>query len=306
MAGAGAERGTRIERILLQLDTDRHASAFDAITAYDAGVDRVLSYAAVRPPDVRDLLYGAIFARSQGDLQNSAVFIGGSDIIAAEALLRAVRTAFVGTLCVSVMLDAGGCNTTAAAAVTKTLSACRGEACLAPTGQKVVVLAGTGPVGRRTAALLALLGAEVTLSSRRLAAAQAACDAIQERFGVTLHPAEVQDRQGANHTLEGAHAVLTTGAPGVMLLPAALWQRQPTLRVLADVNAIPPLGIEGIQTGWNGVEQDGKLLFGAYAIGELKKRTHRACLAHLFERSDAMLDAEEILAIAREVGLCAS
>jgi hypothetical protein len=111
-----------MKKILLQLDCDKFASVFDAVTAYDAGVDHVLQYGGVTPQDVRDLVYGEMFTRGGDDLKNSAVFIGGSNVATGEAMLKAARDAFFGPIRVSVMLDANGCNTTAAAAVIKIIS----------------------------------------------------------------------------------------------------------------------------------------------------------------------------------------
>ena len=149
-----------MKKVLIQLDCDRAASSFDAITAYDAGVDHVLQYGAVMPDEVVGLVYGAMFTRSIEDLKNSAVFIGGSSVPKGEATLNAAKAAFFGPVRVSLMLDANGCNTTAAAAVAKIRS--KGDF----TGKKIAVLAGTGPVGLRAAALLAREGALVTLSSQ--------------------------------------------------------------------------------------------------------------------------------------------
>jgi len=291
-------RRYEINKILLQLSSDKFASAFDTIIAYDTGVDCVLQHGGVTPNDVRDLIHGAMFTRSGDDLRNTAILVGGSDLLAGEAILRAVQAAFFGPLRVSVMLDANGCNTTAAAAVTKILSA--GEV----TGKRVTILAGTGPVGLRTAALLAREGAQVTLTSRCLARAEAACASIEKRFGVWVNPAEATNVEGVRRALKGAYAVLAAGAAGVRLLQKMVWVAHPTLRVLADVNAVPPLGIEGIEPAWDGEVKDGKVIFGAYGVGGLKTRVHRACITRLFERNDFVLDAEEIRAIAREgVGL---
>ena len=112
------------------------------------------------------------------------MFVGGADVAKGEALLNEVCGAFFGPVRVSVMLDANGCNTTATAAVVKLLSAG------ALGGKKVVVLAGTGPVGRRAAALLAAEGADVvvaeTLPAETMERAKAACASIEERFGVQV------------------------------------------------------------------------------------------------------------------------
>ena len=284
-----------MKKILLQLDSDKFASVFDAITAYDAGADRILQYANVRPDDVRDLVYGAMFTRGGRDLKNSAVFIGGSEVSTGEAMLKAVQAAFFGPIRVSAMLDANGCNTTAAAAVAKILS--RGDV----AGKKVAVLAGTGPVGLRAAALLAREGAHVTLSSRSLERAEAACTSIKKRFDVEVNAAIAADAAAAGRVLDEAYAALCCGAAGVTVIPKSVWAELPNLRVLADVNAVPPLGIEGIEATWDGQKEHGKAIFGALGIGGLKMKIHRASVARLFEQNDLVLDAEEIYATAKEI-----
>jgi hypothetical protein len=284
-----------MKKILIQLDSDRIASSFDAITAYDAGVDRVILYGGIMPEEVRGIVYGAMFTRGVKDLKNSAVFIGGSSVPRGEALLNEARAAFFGPVRVSVMLDANGCNTTAAAAVAKIRS--KGDV----TGAKIAVLAGTGPVGLRAAALLASEGAMVTLSSRILARSEAACASIKKRFGVEVSPAEAADAQATAGVIDGAYAALCCGTAGVTLIHESTWSNHPTLRVLADVNAVPPLGIEGTESGWAGYEKHGKSIFGAIGIGELKMKVHRACVAQLFDRNDLVLDAEAIYATAKEI-----
>ena len=284
-----------MKKILLQLDSDKHSSVFDAITAYDAGTDSIMQYAQVTPNDVRDLVYGAMFTRGGNDLKNSAVFIGGSDVSTGEAILKAAQEAFFGPVRVSLMLDANGCNTTSAAAVAKILS--KGDV----SGKKVAVLAGTGPVGLRSAALLAQEGAQVILSSRDLDRAEAACASIKERFGVEVIAAEAGDAATTSRVLEEAYAALCSGPAGVTLIPKSIWAELASLRVLADVNAVPPLGIEGIEATWDGQEEHGKVLFGALGIGGLKMKIHRASVSRLFEQNNLVLDAEEIYATAREI-----
>jgi hypothetical protein len=261
----------------------------------------VLRYGSVRPHQAPDLVQGAIFARSGVVPSHTAIFVGGSDLHLAEEILTAVQAAFVDGQRVSIMLDASGCNTTAAAAVARLTSA--GDL----VGQRVVVLAGTGPVGQRAAGLLARAGANVTLTSRRRAAAEGACHAIYTRFGAPSTPAEITTADDLVRILEGACAVLAAGPPGIQLLPERIWQQRAGLRLLADLNAVPRLGIEGMQVTWNGEERDGRLLFGAEGIGKLKTKLHRTCLCRLFLRNDLILDAEEILGMATEIeGQCTS
>src|SRR4051794_30445868 len=106
-----------LPKILVCLDTDAQPSVFDAVVAVDADVDQLLRHAGVKGEAVRDLVYGAMFTRGPVDLKNSAIFIGGSDVAAGEAVLAKARECFFGPMRVSVMLDSNGANTTAAAAV---------------------------------------------------------------------------------------------------------------------------------------------------------------------------------------------
>ena len=284
-----------MKKILIQLDSDRFASVFDAITAYDAGVDRVLQYGGVSPEHVRDLVYGAMFTRGGNDLKNSSVFIGGSDVALGEKMMKATTDSFFGPVRVSVMLDANGCNTTAAAMVKKITSVGGLE------GQKVVVMGGTGPVGVRAAALMAGEGAQVLLTSRSREGADKACAYVKERFGADVSPAAVRDFDDAKGVLKEAYAALCAGAAGITMLPESIWLEHPTLRILADVNAVPPLGIEKTKPHWNGKEVGGKVIFGALAIGGLKMKIHRDSLARLFKQNDIVLDVEQIYDIAKTI-----
>jgi hypothetical protein len=281
-----------MKRLLLQLDSDRHPSSFDRIVAHDAGVDAVLSYGGVVPEEVTPLVHGCLFTRGVPDLRHTAIWIGGSQVAAGEALTEAVNGAFFGPFRVSIMMDSNGCNTTAAAAVARLASA------IALRGARAVILGGTGPVGLRAAVLLAREGAAVTIASRSMVRAQDAGTQVKARFGATVSAAEAKDDAGVARALEGAQVVLATGAAGVTLLPRAVWAAHPTLVAMADVNAVPPPGIEGIEPGDKGVEREGKRVFGALAIGGLKMKIHKACVARLFERNDVELDLEAIWGIA--------
>ena len=124
---------------------------------------------------------------------------------------------------------------------------------------------------------------------------------LLERFGLEVGAGAAFDEDSTRALLEGAYAVLCTGAAGITLVPESVWVEHPTLAVLADVNAVPPLGVEGIKPGWDGKEKHGKVLFGALGIGGLKMKIHRASVARLFDQNDLVLDAEEVYGIAREL-----
>ena len=281
-----------MNKILIQLDSDKIPSSFDSITALDSGVDQILPYGGVLPGDVRDIVYGAMFTRGETDLKNTAVFIGGSNVSLGEMMLKEAVASFFGTTKVSVMMDANGCNTTAAAAVRKIIS------CGSIKGKKVAVLGGTGPVGMRAAALFAKEGALVTITSRNTDKAEEICEIIQKRFEVEVSTACIKEINETGEIIGDNYAVLSCGAAGVTMLPEATWKNLPSIKIMADVNAVPPLGIDGTKSHWSAKEKEGKIIFGALGIGGLKMKVHRECISMLFEQNDMVLDAEGIYNIA--------
>jgi hypothetical protein len=281
-----------VRHLLLQLDTSPHPSVFDRVVAYDGGADEVMSYGSVTEDAVRDLVHGAIFTRGPKDLHRTAIFIGGTDMAAGEQLLAAVQKTFFGPMRVSVMLDSNGSNTTAVAAVLKLRQAAGGDV----RGRRALVTAGTGPVGARAAGLLARAGAEVTVTSRRPESG-ALGERIRTRFGGTIREVKMAGAGEAAAAMEGAELLLNAGPAGVQLIPRSAWAGRPGLRAAADVNAVPPLGIEGVEVTDSGAERDGVATFGALGVGNLKMKIHKACIARLFERNDQVLDAETILEI---------
>jgi hypothetical protein len=282
--------------ILIQLDPDAHASVFDRVVAIDSNVDELFSYANVQPDQVRDLVHGAIFTRGPKDLKHTAIFIGGGNVEKSEALLAKALAAMVPEygLRVSVLFDANGCNTTAAAAVriaAKTLDL---------KDKKVLILAGTGPVGQRAALLLAKLGAKVFLSSRTIEKARSAIVSIGKKIGESPAPVAIQVANDVElkSALEGVELVISTGAAGVCLLPEKIRQAVSSLKMVVDLNAVPPMGIEGTSVMDKGAIREGVVCYGAIGVGDLKMKIHRAAIAALFTRNDQVMDALEVYDIA--------
>lgn len=284
-----------MKKLLYQFDTDALPAVFDNVCAYDGGADHVTAYGGVDAANVGGLVEGAIFTRGPKDKQNTAIFIGGGNMGAGEAVLAAVQKKFFGKFRVSVMFDCNGSNTTAAAAVAW-LSHGRSLA-----GKRAVILAGSGPVGQRAAVLLAREGASVTLTGRKLGAVQAACDLVRAQFGVEAQAVEAPTNAERGAAIMGAHIVLATGAAGIQLLGERQWAECATLELVADANASPPAGIEGVGMGDRGLAKHGKTLFGPLGFGALKLSLHRACVARLFTQNDLLLDADEIYRVAKSM-----
>src|SRR5262249_20500476 len=255
---------------LLQLDSSRLPSVFDQVVAYDAGADAIMSYGGITEGDVRDLIHGCIFTRGPKDLHNTAVWIGGNNMSAGEQLLAMAQDSLFAPFCVSIMLDSNGSNTTAVAAVVKieeTLGDVRGK--------KVLILAGTGPVGQRAAGLLAKDGADVTITSRKPEQGDKARQLIDARFSVQVQSVAMRDPAKLPELMDGVDMLLNSGPAGVQMVPKSTWTGHKTLKVAVDLNAVPPLGIEGIEVNDAGATRDGVAAFGAFGVGNFKTKLHK-------------------------------
>jgi predicted dinucleotide-binding enzyme len=289
-------------KILIQLDCDAQPSTFDSIVAVDAGAEVLLRHGNVTPDAAVPLVHGAMFTRGGAELAATAIFIGGSDVAAAEAVYERVRQTFFGPVRVSVLLDPAGANTTASAAV---VAAGRHLAIGDPAAAgalHAVVLGGTGPVGQRVARLLARKGVAVTLASRSLSRAEEVC----RRIALAVPTGRLQPLQAEGTVVAGtamataiasADLIVAAGAAGVTLLHTAARGLASKARVLIDLNAVPPVGIDGIAATDKARQDGGAIVYGALGVGGTKMKIHRAAIGRLFESTDAVLDAEELLAI---------
>lgn len=285
-----------MQKILVCLDTDPQPSVFDGVVAVDSGADHLFRHSSVTPEAVRDLVYGAMFTRGPADLKNTAVFVGGSDVTLGEQLLAKVTECFFGPMRVSVMLDSNGSNTTAAA----TVLAARRHVDLASAD--VAVLAGTGSVGKRALRMLASEGARMRLGSRSRQHADAVIAEIQSQVpAAQIEPHVTTDEAGLRAALAGANVVIAAGPPGIELLSQSVRNDFPDLKVAIDLNAVPPVGIEGIEITDKKVEQSGCICYGAIGVGGTKMKIHHAAVAKLFTQNDLVLDAQEIYELGKSM-----
>jgi hypothetical protein len=283
-----------MRKILIQIDPDPLPSVFDRVVAHDAGADEVFSYGNVKPEQVKELVHGAIFTRHPRDLKATALFIGGSEVAIAENLLAEALRHMIPSfgLQVSILFDPNGSSTTAAAAVR--IAARHLEL---KTTKALVI--GTGPVGLRISWLLARLGGEVTIGSRSLAKATAVCASLRSKIPTgQLKPVAVNDPD-LKIPLAGCPLVFAAGAAGVLVLPHLVRSACPDLSVAIDLNAVPPLGIEGIEVNDRGTLREGTHGYGAMAVGETKMKIHKAAIAQLFQKNDQVLEIEQLYTLAQ-------
>ena len=284
-----------MKKILIQLDTDQHPSAFDAIAAYDADVDVVVAYGEITPDNLTDVVQGAIFPRGPDGLVDTAFWVGGSKVRDGEAVFKAARNLFFKPFQPSIMLDSDGSNTTAAAAVARV----RGAVEL--NGNRGAVI-GVGPVGLRTAELLKREGAEVTMFTfppdvmeggyRRASGIAVAEDAGFE----VVEPGSSDELDKA---LADRAAIFAAGPAGTQILRSSGW-KQEGVRVVVDYSAAEPVGVEGVDRGDDLADEDGVLKLGALAVGGPKMKLQKACIRAMFETKGTVLDLEGVYDVALE------
>ena len=284
-----------MKKLLLHLDTDISPSTFDQVVAYDSNVDNIIAYGGITVDNVTSHVHGMIFTRSVDNLKNSAIFIGGSNVSASDLVGAAVKRAFFGPMTVSVMLDPNGSNTTAAAIVRKVMTNY-------DINDKKVVIIGSGPVGQRTALFFLKEGAgEVVITSRDITRSKAISLQMKNSYGVSVTAGEAASDESVNKLLNDAHVAIACGPPGVCVIPQSAWESNDTLEVVADVNAVPPQGIAGLDVMDNGTDKKGIRFYGALTIGNFKMKVHRAAIKSLYESNNQFLNERTIYDIACKI-----
>jgi hypothetical protein len=285
-----------MKKILIQLDTDPHPSSFDAIAAYDAGVDVVLGFGRITVENLEGIVHGAIFPRGPDGLANTAFWVGGSKVRDGEAVFEAAQKLFFEPFKPSIMLDSDGSNTTAAACVARVRGA------VALKGSRAAVI-GVGPVGLRTAELLAREGAEVTVLTfppdvmeggyRRASGITVA----QEAGFEVVEPPSSDELDAA---LTGHVAVFAAGPAGTQILRRSGWARVEGLRVVVDYSAAEPVGVEDVARDDDLEEDEGVLKLGALAVGGPKMKLQKRCVQRMFETKGTVLDLAGVYDVAMD------
>ena len=290
--------------ILHMLTPAPQVSPFDVNMAADAGYQVLAPYCQVTLEGVAGLVQDAIFSRGPKGAARTGLFLGGRDVLLADQMTERARQSMMAPFVVSLFTDPSGAYTTAAAMVACSEAALRraGEDGLA--GKQVLLLGGTGPVGRVAAVLCARLGAHAVLgSSKGAAAAQEAAAATGARFNVSLDGASsaAADLRAA---LAQADVVMAAAAAGVQVAGEAELAAAKRLRVAVDINAVPPAGLAGV-----GAQDDAKPLagtaavgIGALAVGNVKYQVQHRLLTRMRESERAVVFGfAEAFATAREV-----
>jgi methylene-tetrahydromethanopterin dehydrogenase len=273
--------------LLHMFTTAKNVSPFDVNMAYDAGWDAAIPYTSVNTEDITDLVQDTIFSRGPKGVRHTGIFLGGRDMDAAMDMLQAARAAMFPPFEVSVFADPSGAFTTAAAMVAAVERRLRTAHDTSLNDLSVLILGGTGPVGAAAAVLAAQSGANITILSRGLERAQRVAETLSKRYGLDSKRLEADVNDRLDHLMGTTDVVLAAAKAGIQLLDKTQLAAAARLKVAADVNAVPPSGIEGVNA-----QDDGAVLsescsaavgIGALAIGNVKYKTQQGLLLRMRE-----------------------
>lgn len=275
--------------LLHMLTSAKNLSPFDANMAYDAGWDACIPYIQVESDEVKGLVEDAIFSRGPNGVKRTGLFIGGRDMHQAMEMLETCQKSMVPPFVVSAFADPSGAFTTAAAMVAKVEKALRDGHGEGLSGQRIVALGGTGPVGSAAAVIAANAGARVTILGRQKEKSDRAAELCNQKYGAdSAVDGEANDQ--LDRLLGETDVVFASAAAGIQLVSKEQMANAPRLKVAADVNAVPPSGIHGLGVMDDGSSiedsQSGAVGIGALAIGNVKYQTQHRLLQLMRETEE--------------------
>jgi methylene-tetrahydromethanopterin dehydrogenase len=284
----------QFKKVFIFLDTDKHTSPFDILTTIDLFPDAaILKYEDVTPEDTEKIIHDAMFPRGPDGAKHTKIFINGHDFKRVNDVLERAKKSIFPPFELAIVIDPRGAYTTASAAVAKTfeLSVEKGLGSLEK--KAVTILAGTGPVGQTAARLYASEKAKVIVTSRSLQKASSVATRINEECETEMvRGVEVQTSEETGKAVENADVILSAGAAGTSLLPLDVLKKFGKGRkIVADINAIPPLGVEGLESNSAGVEiVPGIFGIGALIIGKFKNKVEVELIRRAAEEPKGVFD----------------
>jgi methylene-tetrahydromethanopterin dehydrogenase len=293
------------KNILHMITPTKHISPFDANMALDAGYDAVISYSNVAIDEITGLVQDCIFSRPPKTGVRSGMFFGGKNASLALDMLAKAKSALVPPFGISFFADPAGSFTTAAAMVACVEKLLKQKHQRPLDGLKLAIFGATGVVGYAAAVIAALERSMVTIVGYDgIKRVSDSANEIKTRFNVEVQPADGSDDGKKSSILNANEAVLCAGRAGVQILSKAQLANAKNLLVAADVNAVPPAGIEGLDMQANGdaLTQSGCLGLGPLAIGNIKYKTEFGLFQRMIAATKPVqLDFRNAFVLAREL-----
>ena len=290
--------------IMHMITTAKNLSPFDVNMAYDAGWDKCVPYISIETNEVEGLVQDAIFSRPPG-INKTGIFVGGRDPHKAIEMLNICKKSLVPPFTLSGFADPSGAFTTAAGMIAKVEDALKNNFDKDFSGQNVVVFGGTGPVGCIAGVLAASAGAEVIIMGRKKEKCEELAQFCKENYLDSSAVISGAANEEFDSHINQVDVVLASGAAGIQLVSEEQLKVATNLKVAADVNAVPPSGVAGLDAMQDCKELtaslSGALGIGALAIGQVKYQAQSKLLKKMVtSEQPVFLDFNDALEFARE------
>ena len=293
---------TEFKDVLLFFDTDEKASPFDILTAYDAGFDEVVPYENIKVENIEKLVRDAIYPRGPEGVKHTSFLIGGSSPEVVERALEEIKETMFSPFEASVVMDPRGANTTGSALVAKMEKILLDNFNSNFENEDVLVLAGTGPVGRIVAKLCASEGANVQITSRVADRARRIAGEISNGCEYDIRGVRAANDKEVVEAINGSDVIVSSGPEGVRIVSESVLENiEDGVKVMADLNATPPTGIENLDPSLdNGKFMDGIIGLGGLALGDFKSWLEREILSLANEKDNGLFGYEIAFEMAKE------
>ena len=270
--------------ILFFLDTDKRASPFDICMAYDAGFSVVVPYENVTSQDVKGIVQDAMFSRDPKGIKHTCFFIGGKNMEKSEEILKIMRDTMFPPFETNTIIDPAGAYTTAAAMIAKVEDALT-RSKLGSLKDKTCAIFGTGAVGRVASILLTRLGCNVMIVSPNPDREngeeyiESLVNLLRDKYGVNVEGVFAPTPSKKIEIVKKADVIFCASVAGVRIISKEMLNEIKLAKVIADVNAVPPLGVEGTKLNDDMREiATGIFSIGPLAIGRLKYKLEQQIL----------------------------
>ena len=281
-----------------------NVSPFDVNMACDAGYDAIIPYTNVTLPDIKSLVQDAIFSRSLTNAKKTGIFICGKDVSLALDMMDSAKQSMVPPFEVSVFPDPAGSFTTAAAMVACTEKTLRNKFNTTLENKEIVIYGGKGIVGGISAIMCSEAGAHCKIIGYDgISNVQKKADEYKKRFGVNVTPADGSNDKLNSSYLPDAEIIFCAARAGTEVINNEQIKLAKNAMVIADVNAVPPAGISGVELKDDDTKHScGALSIGPLTSGDLKVKTQYKMFEKMCTTDKPLyLNFDEALNIAREI-----
>ena len=292
------------KNILHMISPQGNVSPFDVNMACDAGYDLIMPYTNVNLSDIKSLVQDAIFSRSISNAKKTGIFICGKDASLALDMMNTAKESMIPPFEVSVFPDPAGSFTTAAAMVACTEKTLKNKFQTTLKGKNVIIYGGKGIVGGISSIMCAEAGANcVIIGYDGIKNVSKKSLEYKSRFGVDVEAGDGSTDELNTSFLPNADIIFCAARAGTQVISLDQMKKANSAMIIADVNAVPPSGIEGV-----GLKDDdqkhpcGALSIGPLTSGDIKVKTQYKMFEDMCSTEKPLyLNFQEALDTARDI-----